>query len=176
MLKHLLCTLLALCGCAACSEKTEVFYTADYPVRSLTVAVEQQEEGTAPTAAQLAALESSVRFDAPVQEGGSYRTEFDRYDGGILRVLPAEGEEPVVGTFTKQPAAQRMTFEFGEERYTVYTASYTDGEPLPQGVTGYTEFRVDVTERYADHLPAACLVTKIYRIERTAHPIIALID
>lgn len=167
-MKRLFYILLALLPAAACSETEDVFYSAEYPVVGIGVALEQAEEGVAPTDAQLAALAASIRFDAPVQAGGSYRTDFDRFDGGILLVVPAEGEETVTGSFTKQPAAQRMTFEFGEERYTVLTTSYTDDTTGPAGCT---EFRVDVTERYLGHLPADCLVTKIYRLERTARPI-----
>lgn len=176
-MKQRICSLLAAVLCAAaCSEKTDVFYAADYPVTGLAVDVVQEEEGTPLPEARLEALASSVAADAPVQAGGSYRTEFDRADGGVLRVVAAEGEAGIEGSFTKQPAAKRMLFEFGEERYTVLVGKYTGAQAPPAGIAGYTEFRVDVTERYVDRFDAACRITAIYRVEQTSHPVYDLYD
>lgn len=164
-----LCYLLAAFGAAACSEAESVFYAADYPVTGMGVEVRQEEEGTPLTEAQFEALVEAVAADAPVQVGGSYRTEFDRYDGGVLRVATAEGAEPIVGTFTKQPAAKQMTFAYGDQIYTVRTEGYAAAE-LPADAAERTAFRVDVTERYIDRFDAACRITQIDRLELTARP------
>ena len=161
-MKRLLLMLVACFVLTACSDKEgAVFYTAHYPIKR----VEVKLKLSAADAEREAALRQIVLQDAPVEAGGSYQLDFNRYDGGLIKVRKTASADPIEGTFTKMPAAKEMDFAFGEEAYTVQCAPYRE-EGSTQQLTMLT---TDLTERYRTQLEDETILL-VERVEYTAYP------
>ncbi len=157
---------------AACSEKTETFYTARYDILRVEALVEQaapepaaasDDTPAAPTDEALAAIAAEVVASSPVVAGGSYTLDFDRYDGGKLTLVTTPGTEPQQGTFTKQPGADSIRFIAGELDNTVFVGSYdpeAGGRPC-------VRFETDLTAAYRERYPSLDL-RRVVRNEYTA--------
>lgn len=154
---YLCATLLLL---TACSEKESVFYTARYGVERVEIAItltstseeydELREQITA-----------NALSDAPVEAGGYYLLDFSRFDGGELYIYRTAGDEPLVGTFDKTPAATEMTFNYNEMTQQVETASYSDENNIR-----YTVLKTDLTEYYRTMLQPE-IIQSVARMEYT---------
>lgn len=160
-MRRLLMLLVAGFALMACSKEGAVFYTAHYPVTRLEVEVTL----SAANAEAEEAIRQIVLQEAPVQVGGGYQLDFNRFDGGILYVRGAANSQAIVGDFTKSPAAKEMLFVYGEEQYTVQTSRYID----PEQATELTLLTVDVTEHYRTALQDESIL-KVHRLEYTAYP------
>ena len=167
MMRRLLIFALLL---TACSKEVDVFYSTDYPVVRLEAeaSVTPDPDGgqTADDEADALAetIRSAVLREAPVAEGGNYRLDFNRADGGYLYVTPAAAAEAVAGSFTKVPASSELTFEYGEQRYTAALAAYLD-----DANGSCIRFAVDLTELFRERL-GTDRITRVVRYEYTAHP------
>ncbi|MBR5819960.1 MAG: hypothetical protein IKY68_01745 [Alistipes sp.] len=160
-MRRLLVLLVAGFALMACSKEGAVFYTAHYPVTRLEVEVTL----SAANAEAEEEIRQIVLQDAPVQVGGGYQLDFNRFDGGILYVRATANDQAIVGDFTKQPAAKEMHFAYGEEQYTVQTSRYID----PEDASELTLLTIDVTEHYRTALQDESIL-KVTRKEYTAYP------
>lgn len=161
---------------AACGEKEEIFYTARYDILRVEALVEQtapepgdgSDDATPPADDEtLARLAAEVVAASPVAAGGSYTLDFDRYDGGPLTLVAAPGAEPLRGSFTKQPGADSLRFDFPEgvvAPYTLRIGSYAD-----EGAGTCVCLEADLTEDYRERYPALELV-RVVRRELTSTP------
>lgn len=160
---------------AACGEKAETFYTARYDILRVEALVEQaapepgegSDDTTPPADETLAAIAAEVIAASPVAAGGSYTLDFDRYDGGPLTLVAAPGAEPLRGSFTKQPGADSLRFDFPEgvvAPYTLRIGSYAD-----EGAGTCVCLEADLTEAYRERYPALELV-RVVRRELTSTP------
>lgn len=146
----------------ACGEQEgEVFYSASYPI----VRLDAQITLSAEDDAFEEQIRAAVVEEAPVQVGGSYLLDFNRFDGGLLFVRPTADSSPIAGSFDKQPAAKEMTFSYEEQSYLVRCTSYTDeGSLLPM-----TLLTIDVTEQYRALFESEQIL-EVLRQEYTAYP------
>lgn len=160
---------------AACSEKTETFYTARYDILRVEALVEQaapepdaasDDTPVSPADEALAAIAAEVVASSPVVAGGSYTLDFDRYDGGELTLVAAPGAAPLRGSFTKQPGADSLRFDFAEggvAPYALFVGSYdpeAGGRPC-------VRLETDLTETYRERYPALGL-ERVVRRELTS--------
>lgn len=160
-MKRLLALFCLMLLITACSEKEgEVFYTALYPITQLEVEVTL----SAADEAAEALVRSRVEADSPILTTGSYRLDFNRFDGGILYVTREAGDETLTGSFTKQPAAYEMTFTVGEESYTVKESGYINEEGIECVL-----FSTDLTDHYREVLQDETILSVI-RHAYTSHP------
>ncbi len=167
MIKRHCAILLGILLCTACSKKEEVFYSTTYPITQIEVrcTLEGADEGDdAATPSLRDQLIDAVLTTAPVQAGGSYRIDFNRYDGGKLTVRPTEGASRIEGSFTKVPAASEMTFTYGEQHYKVRKIGYNDDEGVLR-----ISFEVDLTEEYKAQYGIENSNFKLIRVEKSAH-------
>lgn len=164
MIRRLGSLVLAVVLCASCSKKEEYFYSTTYPVTQIEVRCLPQEVSDEALAAQLAQISAEVIATAPVQAGGRYRLDFNRYDGGDLTVRPTEESETIKGTFIKQPASSEMTFTYGNESYTVRKNGYNDEEDQLRVC-----FEVDLTAHYKEKYGIQIEDFRLTRIEKTSH-------
>lgn len=168
MMRRLLIPALLLL--AACSKEVDVFYSTDYPVVRLEAEVtvtpdpDGGETAEAEAEALAEAIRSAVLREAPVEEGGNYRLDFNRADGGYLYVTPAAAAETVAGSFTKVPASTELTFDYGEEHYTALLSNYNDATN-----GSCIRFAVDLTGEFRLRLDNE-RIASVVRYEYTAHP------
>lgn len=159
-MKQLLYTLLAALLVSGCTKKEDTFYTAHYPIVELEALINLAAENEA----MEAEVEAWVLEHAPVQVGGSYRLDFNRFDGGTLTVKPTEKAEAIVGDFTKIPAATEMTFTYGEQSYVVRTSIYMGEDKVT-----YQSFLIDLTAAAREALQNEA-IEQVLRLEYTLHP------
>lgn len=154
---YLCATLLLL---TACSEKEEVFYTARYGVErvEISIGLTSESEEYDNLRAQITA---NALSEAPVEAGGYYLLDFSRFDGGELYIFRTTGDEPLVGTFTKTPAASEMTFHYDDRSQVVTTESYTDEQQMR-----YTVLCTDLTEYYRTMMQSE-VIQSVVRYEYT---------
>lgn len=165
-----------LAALAACDD-SDVYYSTVYPVvrveaevtRSVTPPAPGEEdegegEGEPTEDPALDLIRQEVLAAAPVSAGGRYVLDFVRFDGGRLTVYPAEGAEPVAGTFAKTPGQTDLTFEYGGmEAYTCKVSTYTADDGAVCAVLS-----IDLTAHYQALYPDAP-VAKVLRREYTTH-------
>lgn len=162
-----------LAALAACDD-SDVYYSTVYPVvrveaevtQSVTQPAPGEDEGEGEPAEDpaLDLIRQEVLAAAPVPAGGRYILDFVRFDGGRLTVYPAEGAEPVAGTFSKTPGQTDLTFEYGGmEAYTCKVSTYTADDGAVCALLS-----VDLTAHYRELYPDAP-VAKVLRREYTTH-------
>lgn len=148
----------------ACSKSEEVFYSTTYEITNVEVLVLYNSESEDYDPSLMEQIEAEVEAAAPVKAGGSYRLDFDRFDGGQLFVRRTAESEEEVGSFTKQPAARDITMEYADTSYVVTTQRYTTDEDT----TPRTLFEVDLTDHYRRTTKNLAL-TRVLRNEYTSH-------
>lgn len=170
--RHIAALLLAGLG-LSCSERSEIYYTDDYPVVRLDAEVQIDDSSADDDASGaenplLAAIRADVLDNAPVQVDGSYRLEFGEHDCGILYVRQGEGGERLRGAFYKQPGATQFELFFrtdaAEYDYVCSESSY-----LTDDGRNRTLLSVDLTARYRELYPDAAIL-RVRRLEYTDHP------
>lgn len=160
-MKRLLILLIAALAFTACSEQEgEVFYTALYPIVQLEVEVTL----SAANEEAEAAIRSRVETDSPMLTTGSFRLDFNRFDGGVLYITREAGDATLTGSFTKQPAAREMTFTVEEQSYTVTETAYINESGLE-----CLRFSTDLTDYYREVLQDET-ITSVVRYLYTSHP------
>lgn len=163
-MRKLLYAVLLLWLIPSCSKKEEFFYATTYPVTQIGCRYTLSEGADTELVALMEQLAEEVKTTAPVQAGGSYRTLFNRYDGGVLHVKRQAEGEMIVGSFTKVPASSQMTFAYGEEEYMVRVTGSMNEEGQ-----FCTLFEVDLTAAYREQYAITDPQFSIVRIEQTAH-------
>ena len=155
-----------LCGLwllVACSKKEEVYYSTTYPVTNVEVLVLYDTDSEYADEALMQQIEAEVMQATPVHSGGSYRLDFDRFDGGTLYVKRTAEASDEVGLFHKQPASREIKMEYADTNYVVTMQRYTSdqGEPM-------TLFEVDLTDYYFRTTKNLALM-RVLRNEYTSH-------
>ncbi len=150
---------------AACSDDSDVFYTARYDVAQVVVKVTLPPLEDSQDSDISALVSQDVLEKAPVQSGGSYLLEYMRYDGGTLTVRAAADTAPVVGEFDKQPGASALTFRYDGTETEYAIKSYTDED---SGIA-YVMFTADLTAYYQALYPDENIV-EVKRMELTSTP------
>ncbi|MDO4758784.1 MAG: lipoprotein [Rikenellaceae bacterium] len=159
-MKRLLFTLTTLLILTACSEKEDVFYTARYGVERVEIGIGLTSE-TDEYDDLRAQITANALSEAPVEAGGCYRLDFSRFDGGELYIYPTAEAEPLVGTFTKSPAATEITFHYDERETLVTTAPY-----IAENGIQYTVLKTDLTEYYRTMMQTE-IIQSVVRLEYT---------
>lgn len=159
-MKRVIYLLLMAAMVVGCTKKEDAFYTTRYEVVKLDANINLAAEDEALEAEVLA----WVIAQAPVQVGGSYRLDFNRFDGGKLTVMPSAEGEAIIGDFTKRPAAEVMTFRYGEQAYEVRSSFYRGEEDRT-----YDYLLIDQTEAAREALQNEA-IEKVFRLEYTLHP------